>query len=92
MDWLALPPLTALRAFAALAETGSAVAAGERLNVSHAAISQQLKTLEAHMGVTLVDRSGRQLALTPEGQRLAEALTAGFGTIARSVAAVSVVK
>ena len=42
MDWQTLPPLTALRAFAALAETGGTVAAGARLNVSHAAVSQQV--------------------------------------------------
>lgn len=80
-----MPPLTALRAFSALAETGSAVAAGARLNVSHAAISQQIKALEAHMGLKLVDRSGRQLQLSPEGTHLAEALKLGFGAIARAV-------
>jgi LysR family glycine cleavage system transcriptional activator len=85
MDWLSLPPLTALRAFAALAETGSASGAGAALNVSHAAISQQIKTLEGHMGLTLVDRSRRALTLTPEGRQLAEALSGGFGTIARCI-------
>ncbi|MEM8776214.1 MAG: LysR family transcriptional regulator [Pseudomonadota bacterium] len=85
MDWLKLPPLTSLRAFSALAETGSAVAAGQALNVSHAAVSQQIRTLETHMGVSLVDRSGRALTLTQEGTELAEALKTGFTTIARSV-------
>lgn len=89
MDWLSFPPLTALRAFAALAETGGTVAAGARLNVSHAAISQQIKQLEAHMGLALVDRSARHLRLTVEGQELAEALTLGFGAIARAVEALS---
>lgn len=89
MDWHSLPPLTALRAFAALAETGSVNEAGEKLNVSHAAISQQVKALEAHMGISLVDRSGRSLALTHEGQELAEALSVGFGAIARTVEALT---
>ena len=89
MDWLTFPPLTALRAFAALSEAGSASAAGARLNVSHAAISQQVKALEAHLGVALVDRSGRQLTLTGEGHRLAEALMQGFGTIAQVVDAMT---
>lgn len=88
-DWLTLPPLTALRAFAALAETGSAQAAGAALNVSHAAISQQVKALEARMGVPLVDRSGRKLQLTTEGRELADALKTGFDTIARSVDALT---
>ncbi|MEM6374912.1 MAG: LysR family transcriptional regulator [Pseudomonadota bacterium] len=84
-----LPPLTALRAFLALAETGSAVAAGRALNVSHAAISQQIRGLEDHMGVSLVDRSGRSLALTSEGRDLAEALRTGFQTIQRTVSAIT---
>lgn len=88
-DWLSLPPLTALRAFSALAETGATVAAGARLNVSHAAISQQIKRLETHLGVALVDRSGRQLALTGEGRQLADALSLGFGAIARAVEALT---
>ncbi len=88
-DWLSLPPLTALRAFSALAETGATVAAGARLNVSHAAISQQVKQLETHLGVALVDRSGRQLVLTTEGQQLADALHLGFGTIGRAIEALT---
>ena len=52
-----MPSLTALRAFSALAQTGSAQAAGTRLNVSHAAISQQVKALEAHMGLALKRRA-----------------------------------
>ena len=89
MDWQVLPPLTALRAFAALAQTGSASDAGAALNVSHAAISQQIKALEAHMGLGLVRREGRGLALTPEGQQLAEALDEGFGLIAQRVSALT---
>jgi len=49
MDWTALPPLSALRAFAAYADRGSVAEAGRALNVSHAAISQQIRNLEAHM-------------------------------------------
>ncbi|TMV70832.1 LysR family transcriptional regulator [Thioclava sp. BHET1] len=85
MHWPALPPLSALRAFAAFADTGSVTEAGARLNVSHAAISQQLRALEAHLGLSLVDRSGRGLSLTAEGARLADAALAGFSTIARVV-------
>ncbi|RKF15394.1 LysR family transcriptional regulator [Roseovarius spongiae] len=86
MDWRALPPLTALRAFVALAQAGSAGGAGRLLNVSHAAISQQVKALEAHMGLPLVDRSGRGLTLTTEGEALAAALAEGFGAIAQTAA------
>lgn len=41
------------------------------------------------MGVSLVDRSGRALALTPEGLDLAEALRVGFGAIERTVSAIT---
>lgn len=85
MDWNVMPPMAALRAFCAFADSGNVVQAGRALNVSHAAISQQLRALEAHMGVALVDRSGRALALTQEGARLAQALQLGFGAIQGAV-------
>lgn len=78
MKWRDLPPLAALRAFAAFAQTGNVVAAGEALGVSHAAISQQLRSLEAHLGVALLDRTGRALRVTQNGQVLADALHKGF--------------
>ena len=89
MDWRSLPPLNALRAFSALAQAGSASGAGALLNVSHAAISQQIKALEAHMGLALVRREGRGLSLTDEGRHLAAALDEGFGLIAQQVAALT---
>ncbi|MFC6639508.1 LysR family transcriptional regulator [Sulfitobacter sp. JBTF-M27] len=79
MNWRILPPLSALRAFAAFAETRNVTAAGEALGVSHAAISQQLRALEQHLDVTLLDRSGRNLELTTDGGRLASVLQDVFG-------------
>ena len=67
MRWQELPPLNALRAFAALAEAGSLSAAGSALNVSHAAISQQIRGLEERLEVRLVCREGRRIGLTPDG-------------------------
>jgi len=64
MSLRSLPPLAQLRAFAALAKTGGMSAAGDLLNVSHAAISQQVRALEAHLGVLLVAKDGRGVALT----------------------------
>lgn len=88
MDWRSMPSLSALRAFAALAEAGSFTRAGEALNVSHAAISQQVRGLEERLGVALILRD-RRGALTPEGERLATALQGAFATIERAVAEVS---
>lgn len=89
MDWRSLPPLSALRAFAAFADTGSVVAAAGALNVSHAAVSQQLRALEGHLGVSLLDRGARPVRLTPEGALLAEALGRGFAEMARAVEALT---
>lgn len=89
MNWSALPPLSALRAFAAYVDTGSVAGAGQALNVSHAAISQQLRALEAHLGLALLDRSGRQLALTTDGQALAFTLGEAFGAISDTIEALT---
>ncbi|PWE32265.1 LysR family transcriptional regulator [Maritimibacter sp. 55A14] len=89
MDWLRMPPLSALRAFAALAETCSITAAGAALNVSHAAVSQQLRALESHLGVKLTVKDGRGVALTADGTRLAEAVTDGFAEMARAIDALT---
>ncbi|MFW2543333.1 LysR family transcriptional regulator [Primorskyibacter sp. 2E107] len=89
MNWTSLPPLSALRAFAAYADTGSVETAGRALNVTHAAISQQMRSLEAHMGVTLLNRSGRKLVLTAEGETLAHSLNEGFGQIVQTIDALT---
>lgn len=78
MDWRDLPPLTALRSFAAFAETGSVVKAGDALGVSHAAISQQLRSLETHLDLALLNREGRAMTLTVQGEQLANALDTSF--------------
>tara|TARA_R110000737_G_scaffold311919_1_gene321037 strand:- start:3890 stop:4765 length:876 start_codon:yes stop_codon:yes gene_type:complete len=85
MDWRHMPPLAALRAFAAFAERGTLVGAGGTLGVSHAAVSQQIRSLEDHLGLPLVDRTGRKLELTEAGAVLAQACSEGFGNIARTV-------
>jgi len=85
INWRNLPPLSALRAFSAFAEAESLEQAGARIGVTHAAVSQQIRALEAHLGLSLVDRRGKRLMLTPAGQQLAAALTDGFGQIARTI-------
>lgn len=85
MDWRALPSLNSLRAFAVVAETKNLSAAGRELNVTHAAISQQIRGLETFLGLQLVVREGRGVALTPEGDRLFEGLSSGFDIIRDTV-------
>ncbi len=85
--WNRLPPLTALRAFQAVAEMQGLSAAARALNVTHAAVAQQVRALEAHLGLALVHRAGRGMALTAEGAALARALDEGFGAIQAGIEA-----
>jgi LysR family glycine cleavage system transcriptional activator len=85
MDWSHLPSLNSLRAFSVLAETNSYSAAARQLNVTHAAVRQQVKALESHLGTALAYRHGRGIRLTPEGTALARSLGDGFATIHRGV-------
>jgi DNA-binding transcriptional LysR family regulator len=89
MDWSHFPSLNSLRAFSAVAELGSYSRAGTVLNVTHAAVSQQIRALEAQIGVTLVVRSGRKIVLTAEGTVLARELAAGFAIISKGIDAVT---
>ena len=62
-----LPPLNALRAFEAAARHGSFLGAGRELNVTPGAISQQVRTLEARLGMALFRRLHRGIVLTEAG-------------------------
>lgn len=62
--------LTALRSFTAVADTGGVTRAAGRLNLTQSAVSMQLKRLEESLGQALLDRSGRGVALTAEGEQL----------------------
>jgi DNA-binding transcriptional LysR family regulator len=59
--------LWGIEVFIAAAEEGSISAAARRLGVSPSAVSQQLSGLEAALGATLLDRSGRPMQVTPAG-------------------------
>jgi len=61
-----------LRFFEAICGARSLAAAARDLNVSSPAVTQRLRSLEGRLGVQLVDRSGRVLALTAEGETLIE--------------------
>lgn len=86
MRWRDLPSLSLLRAFDATARHGSFAEAGRALNVTHAAVTQAVRGLEAELGVQLVRRDGRTVTLTEAGARLARNLNEGFGRIAEGIA------
>ena len=80
--------MQALRAFEAAARMRSLTRAAESLHLTHGAISHQIKSLEADFGVRLVERAGRGIRLTDEGERFAtrvRAVLADLGDAVREV-------
>lgn len=65
MDW------ENLRIFSLLAREGTLSAAGRAAGVEHATVARRVAALEGELGLKLVDRRGRHLSLTAEGQRIA---------------------
>jgi len=63
--------LRQLRVFVAVSRYGSFSRAGESIGLSQSAVSHSMKELEAEMGVRLLDRTTREVALTDAGLRLA---------------------
>lgn len=62
--------LTALRSFATVADTGGVTRAAGYLHLTQSAVSMQIKRLEDVLGVRLLERSGRGVALTREGEEI----------------------
>ena len=59
-----------LKTFCAVCEEGGVTRAAEKLCVAQPSVSQTIGELERYYGVSLFDRVGRRLVLTPEGERL----------------------
>lgn len=81
-----LPPLNALRAFEAAARHGSFALAAEELAVTPAAVSQQVKALEARLDVVLFRRLPRGLQLTDAGRAYLPGLSEGLDRLAAATA------
>ncbi len=64
--------LTALTVFRQVVAQGSFAAAGRRLGLSPAAVSKNVRELEAHLGVRLLNRTTRRMSLTEAGRLYAE--------------------
>ncbi len=84
-----LPPLNAIRAFEAAARLGGFVKAAGELNVTPAAVSHQVKSLEAHLGVQLFSRRPRGLELTSAGLELLPDISRGLDHFSRGIGALS---
>ena len=82
-----LPPLAAVRVFEAAARLGNFTRAAEELGMTQAAVSYQVKLLEERIGAPLFARSGRGIALTDLGRRIAPPVTSAFDTLGEAFAA-----
>ena len=76
-----MPPLNALKAFEAAARHLSFTAASAELNVTQAAISHQVRTLENYLGLNLFNRAHQRLSLTSAGKSYLPMLTKSFDLI-----------
>ena len=79
-----LPSISSLLALEAVDRLGSATAAAEELSLTHSAVSRQLKVLEEQIGVTLLRRVGKGLALTPSGGDYARSVRDCLNDLARA--------
>jgi DNA-binding transcriptional LysR family regulator len=62
--------MTALRSFVMVADAGGVTKAAGLLKLTQSAVSMQLKRLEESLNLALLDRSARQISVTPEGEQL----------------------
>ncbi len=80
-----LPPLDPLVAFEAAARHSSFTMAAKELNLSQAAVSQQIRNLEQSLGVPLFTRAHRAVQLSPQGREFQHTVS----TILRQLASVT---
>ncbi len=80
-----LPSLKALRALEAIHLTGSVTGAAQQLNVSHSAISHQVRILEDWSTTPLFSRNGRTTILTEAGRSLAATTHRAFDEVRHEV-------
>lgn len=88
-DLFARIPVDALRVFEAAARLLSFTRAAEALGMTQAAVSWRIRDLEQRLGRPLFVRGARQVALTPEGERLGSAATEAMVLLRRAVAEVT---
>jgi LysR family glycine cleavage system transcriptional activator len=80
--------LRALQAFDEAATHASFSKAADRLNVTHGAVSRQIKLLEAYLGVTLFYRRSGGVELTAKGAQLLQSTRPAFATLHKGVSEV----
>lgn len=81
-----LPPFFSLRALEAAARHASYSRAARELSVTHSAVSQQIRQLEAELGTRLFERRGNRMIPTPAAERLARQIGEGLNLLHNAVA------
>ena len=79
---------SAMQSFVRVVESGSFVAAAERLGTSTSSLSRQIADLEQHLGARLLNRTTRRLSLTESGQAFYERSVALLSDLAEAEALV----
>ena len=79
-----LPPLTWLRAFEAAARYNNFTAAAKELNLTSAAVSHQVRSLEQHLELKLFERLPRSLRLTDKGRAYLPSVRKAFEELSAS--------
>lgn len=81
-----LPPLNGLRAFDVSGRRLNFRAAADEMGVTQGAVAQQVRQLEAHLGITLFERLPKGLALTPAGRSYHERIAQAFAELRSATA------
>jgi LysR family transcriptional regulator, glycine cleavage system transcriptional activator len=84
-----LPPLKSVHYFEAAARLQSFTKAAAELNVTHSAISHQIKALEEWLGQPLFERKTRQVRLTEAGKRFIGPVKTAFDQLAEGAAEIT---
>ena len=84
-----LPPLNSLKCFEAAGRLLSFTAAARELNVTQAAISHQIKVIEAYLGFALFQRYPRRLALTDQGKVLLPEVIEAFDRVSATISSLN---
>ncbi|WP_439631868.1 LysR substrate-binding domain-containing protein [Shinella sp.] len=82
---LAHIPLEAFRVFDAACRHMNFSRAGRELNITQAAVSRRIKGLEDHLGTQLFARAGKNLSLTPRGEKLFQRVRASLDYLEESL-------
>lgn len=84
-----VPNLQALVALETVARLGSVTRAAAELHLTQSAVSHRLHALQRELGVQLVEREGRGVALTPEARALAKSASDALATLNEAIARIS---